>query len=203
MTANQVAYQSLVEQQRSNRAREADVDFQNQETYRANLAREVETKRANLVREYLQQLLQEETRRSNLARESENYRSNLAREQETHRSNVVQESQAAANLEELQRSNLAREFETNRSNIARETETERSNKAKEWIGRQANLIKQFGTFAPYELGEGGLGIAPSDLMDAVDPTIKNSNNRSQLFATGPITETNILEWFQRALRPFN
>lgn len=69
MTTNQIAYQSLLEQARSNRAREA-------ETSRSNRAQELETNR------------------SNLARELENYRSNTTREKETERHNRATEEDA-------------------------------------------------------------------------------------------------------------
>lgn len=66
MTQNQIAYQSLLEQKRSNLAREI-------ETNRSNLANEVETHRANFAKEV-------ETNRSNVARETETHRSNLENE---------------------------------------------------------------------------------------------------------------------------
>lgn len=62
MTANQIAY------------------WNNQETIRANMAKEAETNRANRARET-------EENRSNLAREQETHRSNVANETESHRHN--------------------------------------------------------------------------------------------------------------------
>lgn len=56
----------------------------NQETARANLARETETNRHNVETET-------ETHRANVANETETHRSNRARENETNRSNVRNE----------------------------------------------------------------------------------------------------------------
>lgn len=95
MTANQIAYARLLEEQRAHKANEALTSKANAEIERSHRAGELETNR------------------SNLARETENYRSNRARETETHRSAVAQESEA-------NRSNLARELETNRANLANE-----------------------------------------------------------------------------------
>lgn len=72
MTANQIAY------------------WNNQETIRANQAREKETHRANVAKEA-------ETNRSNVAQETETNRSNLAREGETHRHNQWDEGIRLAN----------------------------------------------------------------------------------------------------------
>lgn len=69
MTTNQIAYQSLLEQTRSNRARE-------EETSRSNRAQELETNRSNLAREL-------ETYRSNLTKEAETSRHNRATEEDT------------------------------------------------------------------------------------------------------------------------
>lgn len=116
MTANQIAYQRYVEEQR------------------ANIARENEERRSNMSNEQIKTAELVERQRSNIANETETSRSNKAREAETHRSNV-------ANEHETYRSNLARELETHRSNTANESikmkqlaETVRSNKANESIG---------------------------------------------------------------------
>jgi hypothetical protein len=122
MTANQIAWQNMLESRRSNRAREA-------ETNRANLATEGETKRANLAKEG-------ETNRHNLATEGiailghqETVRSNKVKEKETNRHNLATEKVAAGTLTENVRHNKATE------GIAAGTltETVRHNKANEQV----------------------------------------------------------------------
>ena len=85
MTQNQIAYQAHLENQRANKAREA-------ETHRSNIANETETRRSNLARET-------ETYRSNVARETETNRSNLAKETETNRSNLANEMLKATEIQ--------------------------------------------------------------------------------------------------------
>lgn len=131
MTQNQINYQKLLEDQRSNLANEELTRNRDAETARSNVARETETHRSNLAREL-------ETNRSNLANEAETNRSNLARELETNRHNLATESETARsnraneaignrnaataerNAAETKRSNLARELETNRHNLNQE-----------------------------------------------------------------------------------
>lgn len=131
MTQNQINYQKLLEEQRSNLANEDLTRRRDSETARSNLARETETRRSNLANET-------ETRRSNLAREVETNRSNLAKELEINRHNVATETEtarsnranekigarnaatAAFNARETARSNLAHELENNRHNVTTE-----------------------------------------------------------------------------------
>lgn len=107
MTANQIAYQRLIEDQRSNRARESETERSNRarenqahldylENSRHNQSTELENNRANLVREG-------ETSLSNRNREQEDRRSNQAREAENYRANVAREENLAAQLKELNR----------------------------------------------------------------------------------------------------
>lgn len=77
MTANQIAYQRMREENR------------------ANLAREAETNRANLAGERLRSAELAENSRHNLVSESETQRGNIARETETNRSNLAKELEAA------------------------------------------------------------------------------------------------------------
>lgn len=100
MTANQIAYQNLLE------------------TSRSNLARETETNRANLAQEALKLQDLQEQARHNIVYEHETNRANVARETETHRANRAAEI-------ETNRSNLARELEANRHNVAQESLTQR------------------------------------------------------------------------------
>lgn len=102
MTRNQIAYQTLLEQGRSNRSNEALKNAEVSETARSNLAKETETNRANIAKE-------SETHRANVANETETNRSNLAREQETHRSNIQNESIKWAQHSEQARANRANE----------------------------------------------------------------------------------------------
>lgn len=100
MTANQIAYQNLLE------------------TSRSNLARETETNRANLAQEALRLQDLQEQARHNVVYEQETHRANVARETETHRANRASEV-------ETNRSNLAKELEANRHNVAQENLTHR------------------------------------------------------------------------------
>lgn len=95
MTTTQVAYWSLQEEKRKNRAQEAELN-------RSNLEREKENFRSNSTRE-------KETERANRERERENYRSNRARESETARSNVANEDLKRVAQREIERSNIERE----------------------------------------------------------------------------------------------
>lgn len=94
MTRNQIEYRSVLETERSNKAKES-------ETERSNLAKEAETHRSNLASET-------ETNRSNIARETETNRSNVAKEQETHRSNRANENLGLLNYQEAVRNNKTR-----------------------------------------------------------------------------------------------
>lgn len=112
MTANQIAYQNLLE------------------TQRANVVKENENARSNMAREY-------ETNRSNLANEAIARERNA----ETQRANLASEFQKKSELEETKRANQAREVETNRANLANEeikratnTETAKHNRAMESLG---------------------------------------------------------------------
>lgn len=117
MTQNQIAYAGLVEEARSNLAKETETARANKanetetnrwhlatetETNRANVARENETNRSNLAQE-------QETKRANEEREKETNRSNLAKEDEEHRSNWEQEQIEWAKLDEENRKNLEQE----------------------------------------------------------------------------------------------
>lgn len=120
MTANQIAYQELLEGQRANKAREVEVNRNNlvlegirqqevDETKRANLAREIETNRSNLAREL-------ETARNNQAVLAETIRSNQANEQLQAQRNATEAKKVAlgyAELSETKRSHTVNE------NIAR------------------------------------------------------------------------------------
>lgn len=123
MTNNQIQYQRMLEERRSNRAQEI-------ETKRSNLAREGETIRSNLVREA-------ETHRANRANET----IGLLGLNETIRSNVAKET-------ETNRANVAKETETNRSNLAKEAETKRHNEATETIDA-FKLFSSTGRSVPY------------------------------------------------------
>lgn len=105
MTANQIAYQKLLEEGRSNRVREA-------ETERSNRAGESQK---------LQEL--EETKRRNLATEAESARHNTASEQLSYNQLLANQSLGYANLAESQRSHLAQELENARHNVASEEAT--------------------------------------------------------------------------------
>lgn len=83
MTRNQVEYRSVLEQERSNKIKEA-------ETRRSNIANETETKR------------------SNITRETETNRANLAKEAETNRTNVANENLRLSEFKETKRNNVTR-----------------------------------------------------------------------------------------------
>lgn len=156
MTRNQIEYWSLLENKRSNIARET-------ETKRANLAREVETNRSNVAREL-------ETARSNRMNEQitslrdlRNYLTTFMNLQEQARHQRASESLGKQQLAESQRSAYERErqsaintaatvqqldisrsqvAETMRSNQARESEQYRSNTANELLKSQSIMETQ-------------------------------------------------------------
>lgn len=135
MTANQIAYQRMLEEGRANRARE-------EETHRANTSTEAlrnaelhESVRSNVARET-------EEHRSNVAREIETNRSNLAKEFENSRHNRSTESLSFATLAESSRANRASESIRQYANdiqyahnVATETEQRRANVANEVTSR--------------------------------------------------------------------
>lgn len=98
----------------------------------------------------------QETIRANLAREKETYRSNLAKEVETNRHNLAiegltsqQNAIAWANANELQRSNKAKEVENLRHALQTEqlsllqiSESQRHNQVSEGIILQNNIASQ-------------------------------------------------------------
>lgn len=128
MTRNQIAYWEMMENRRSNLAKE-------RETNRSNLANERETNRSNLAREA-------ETMRNNLVVSAETNRANLAREAETNRNNLINESIAKGNLDELMR-----------HNIAVETETARNNRANNAIGFQQAAASMLGAQGAFMRGQ--------------------------------------------------
>lgn len=108
MTANQIAWQNMLE------------------TRRANVARELETNRSNVARET-------ETNRANVAKEGETKRHNVATEVEAGRHNRSTESLGFSNLSELGRHNL----QTEAVNWYNAQEVKRANQANEaikWLG---------------------------------------------------------------------
>lgn len=116
MTANQISYAKLREQERNDLAVEA-------ETARHNQQMEWINQYANLI----QQQYNAEVARSNLAREAETNRSNLARESETHRSNRVQENLTSLDVQTRQFAELNQERET-RLHGSQFEETQRQNR---------------------------------------------------------------------------
>lgn len=102
MTANQIAYQKLVEEGRANRAREL-------ETNRSNRANEGLKSRELSELERHQATVEGETNRANVAKETENERANRAREGETLRSNQMHEYLQRRAQSETERANLANE----------------------------------------------------------------------------------------------
>lgn len=142
MTANQIAYQKVLEDKRSHLAGEV-------ETNRSNLANEelkrqqnVETNRSNLVNENLKSQQNAETARSNRANESLQQQRN----DETRRSNLANEALTGQRNAEQARSNRANE------SIAYATlsETSRANRANEDIRTTANNIQNFKNVTGYE-----------------------------------------------------
>lgn len=150
MTSNQIAYWQLQEQKRSNLAKEADTDFQNEENRRHNIRTErtalnvaTETARHNKADESIKRFGELEKRRANMQNEAikwseafETQRSNRAKEYETNRSNVAKET-------ETYRSNIAKETETNRHNIADENVKLAKVQSKDAIQRRANEIAYY------------------------------------------------------------
>lgn len=141
MTKNQIEYNKLLEQRRTN--------LRNEEL---TASRDLEAARHNLEGEGIQRQTLGETARANRAREAETYRANLAKEalgvrqaEETERANRLREQLQSSTLAETRRSNIAKESETRRSNLATEglrsqeidirsreqAETARSNLARE------------------------------------------------------------------------
>lgn len=150
MTANQIAYQNMLETRRSNLAKEA-------ETNRSNVAREKETYRSNVAKEV-------ETNRHNI----DNERLGWANLDESTRSHKVQEQLGWANLSETARyhnqldavnwagviNTSEKNIETNRHNTQMETqaENELTVKQQQLMLDKAELIvngviKGTGTFA--------------------------------------------------------
>lgn len=133
MTRNQIAYQTLIETMRNNRA-------VTEENKRHNVASETETGRSNLARET-------ETNRHNVRSEAlDQLKSDREYETTTKRNQI----QSAAN-EELARHNLIAEqiatqqnIETARRNKAAETETQRHNEQTELAERMNQLVQQRG-----------------------------------------------------------
>jgi hypothetical protein len=87
MTANQIAFQRLVEERRTNRAKEAIDKAKADEIARHNYVQEgldnsrnLEVARHNVISESLETKALNETSRSNLAREGETYRHNQVSE---------------------------------------------------------------------------------------------------------------------------
>lgn len=142
MTANQIAYQNMLENVRSNQAREQEQNRTNvanedlrlqelREAQRHNVTTETETNRSNLAKEL-------ENNRHNVATESETARHNVVTEQEAGRHNRVTENTANTVARETERHNRAAEStantvarETARHNKTTEVETKRHNVANE------------------------------------------------------------------------
>lgn len=103
MTANQIAYQKLLEDQRSHKAGEAQKVAELEESSRHNRASEsVEMgKLGEAIR--INTINSAETQRSNLARELETNRSNLASERIKRETNVINQAIAANKLSEERR----------------------------------------------------------------------------------------------------
>lgn len=118
MTANQIAYWNMRENERSNRANEA------------------ETNRSNVTRE-------RETERSNRAKEAENYRHNFATEGETERHNKRTEAQTDTKLAEDGRHNRVLEYWQGFS----EQEKQRHNIKLEGLQSEGNQIQWFNAIA--------------------------------------------------------
>lgn len=124
MTANQIAYQRVLEETRSNKAKEE------------------EAKRANLAIEALRRAELEEAQRHNLVAESETSRSNLAREIETNRHNVAQEGLTSQNIYATKEVAYAKLREENRHNIVSEIETSTHNENTEYLqNKQIDMSK--------------------------------------------------------------
>lgn len=126
MTANQIAYQNMLENVRSNQAREQEQNRTNvanedlrlqelREAQRHNTTTESETNRSNLAKEL-------ETNRHNVATENETARHNVVTEQETGRHNRVAENTANAVAYETARHNQTTEAESKRHNVANENQ---------------------------------------------------------------------------------
>lgn len=149
MTANQIAYQRVKEDQRAHLAAET-------ETHRANLTSEeqkrnelAETQRSNLSQESISKERNDETRRANMA--SEALKDFANREQQ--RSNMANESLQAQRNAETERSNRANET-IGKSQVslgfAQLGETKRANVASEALKQNANNIQNFKNVTEYE-----------------------------------------------------
>lgn len=125
MTYNQIAYQTMLETQRSNRAREA------------------ETGRANLANEALKGRELTEAERSNVARETETNRHNIATEGEAARHNRVSEA-TSQYVADTGRYSAVSNRDLGLRNIglgySQLAETNRSNLEQESIGRTRNVF---------------------------------------------------------------
>lgn len=129
MTANTIAYWNYLETVRANKAREKLTYVQNEETNRHNLA----TEGLGLMNYSLSAKSQQETVRANLAREAEVRRSNLAQErlgvlnlEEAKRAHLATESLRSAELAESTRSHIANEMITATHNNRTDTVAERN-----------------------------------------------------------------------------
>lgn len=117
MTANQIAYQRVLEE------------------IRANKAREDETRRANLALEALRRQELEEAQRHNLVAEQETNRSNLARELENNRHNAATEKLTLSNIYATKEVAYAKLAEERRHNVASEIETATHNENTEYLDK--------------------------------------------------------------------
>lgn len=117
MTANQIAYQRVLEEIRANRAREAEAN------------------RANLASEALRRQELEEAQRHNLVAEQETNRSNFARELENNRHNTATEQLTLSNIYANKEVAYAKLAEDKRHNIATETETATHNENMEYLDK--------------------------------------------------------------------
>lgn len=115
MTANQIAYQRVLEEIRSNKAREE------------------ETRRANMALEAIRQAELSEAQRHNRESEAEMQRSNLARELENNRHNTATESLTLQNIYATKEVAYAKLAEERRHNIVSEVETSTHNENTEYL----------------------------------------------------------------------
>lgn len=156
MTANQIAYQNMLEARRTNRAKEI-------ETQRSNLAKEAENLRSNKAKEnenFRHNINTEEValRQLGLSAQqiAEVIRHNKATEglsasqvgvmaqqlSETIRSNLSNEAIRWATQEEAARHQQAQDAEANRHNMAVEHETQRANLTNARVQYEGNDIQR-------------------------------------------------------------
>lgn len=124
MTANQIAYQNMLENVRSNKVREQEQNRTNVANEELRLQELREAQRHNTTTE-------SETNRSNLAKEMENNRHNVATENEATRHNVVTERETGRHNRVTENTANVVAYETARHNQATETESARHNVANE------------------------------------------------------------------------